>query len=164
MSLTASRKKWLVIILAIGVLGGAAVLYWFEPQKAFIDERVDEEAPVSGDSPSGPVALEGDFIGLGHDAEGKALVLEAEGKSFLRFEDFEVSNGPDLRVYLSSAPAANDSDHDRDFVDLGDLKANMGNQNYEIPDGTDLEKYKTAVVWCRRFSVGFAAADMGAKE
>ncbi|NOJ28474.1 MAG: hypothetical protein DA330_10745, partial [Nitrososphaera sp.] len=40
------------------------------------------------------------------------------------------------------------------------LKANIGNQNYEIPDGVDLEKYNTALVWCKQFSVLFGSADL----
>ena len=49
---------------------------------------------------------------------------------------------------------------DGEFVDLGGLKGNMGSSNYEIPDEVDLSKFKSAVVWCRRFSVGFAAAPL----
>jgi hypothetical protein len=45
-------------------------------------------------------------------------------------------------------------------VSLGELKANIGNQNYEIPDGTDLAKYDTALVWCKQFSVLFGSAEI----
>ena len=99
-----------------------------------------------------------------HESRGLARVLEdADGERFLRFEDFETSNGPDLRVYLSTkAPEGPDDWHgyDADFVDLGSLKGNVGNQNYGIQRGVDLDKYSTAVVWCRRFEVGFAAATL----
>jgi hypothetical protein len=92
------------------------------------------------------------------------VVLEApSGRRFLRFEGFETSNGPDLVVYLSAKEPAGPDDwhgYDQDFVDLGALKGNVGSQNYEIPEGTDLDRYSTAVVWCRRFTVGFAAAPL----
>jgi Electron transfer DM13 len=75
-------------------------------------------------------------------------------RDVLRLEDLIVTNGPDLYVYLSTDKSASD------FVDLGRLKANIGNQNYPIPDGTDLAKYDTALIWCKAFSVLFGSADL----
>ena len=62
--------------------------------------------------------------------------------------------GPDLRVYLSTDTDASD------FVDLGKLKGNSGNQSYEIPVGTDTAKYNQALIWCRAFTVSFTAAEL----
>ncbi len=163
------------IIALTVVLACALALYWFQPWKLWVDETVDEALPGSGmamsaDEPTkkqDPQArlttlAEGTFRELDHSAEGRALVLEnSDGDRFLRFEDFEVSNGPDLKVYLSSAPASSEDDaFDDDFVDLGTLKGNIGDQNYVIPPEVNLEKYSSAVIWCRRFSVGFAVADL----
>jgi Electron transfer DM13 len=116
-------------------------------------------------APAGPqVVAEGEFISLEHETVGRAIVLEAAGgRRFLRFEGFETSNGPDLVVYLSAkAPSGPDDwyGYDRDFVDLGVLKGNVGSQNYELPPDVNLDRYSTAVVWCRRFTVGFAAAEL----
>ena len=169
----------------LGVLALAAFVFgmwWFTPWRLFTDNRVDEPNPVTdaGPHPDAPrlhprfqdeadigrfeVIRSGRFISLEHESRGSVEVLEdAEGARVLRFEDFETSNGPDLLVYLSSkAPSGPDDWHgyDADFVDLGPLKGNVGNQNYEIPTGVDLDKYSTAVVWCRRFEVGFAAATL----
>ena len=47
-----------------------------------------------------------------------------------------------------------------DFVDLGDLKGNVGEQNYEIPVGTDLGVYDTVLIWCVRFSSPFGEATL----
>jgi hypothetical protein len=69
-------------------------------------------------------------------------------------EDLRVTNGPDLYVYLSADRQASD------FVDLGRLKANNGNQNYDVPEGTDLSKYDTVLVWCKQFSVLFGSAEL----
>ena len=75
--------------------------------------------------------LSGSFAGAGdgvHNAEGVAKVIYLEDASdVLRLEDFRVTNGPDLYVYLATDKQASD------FVDLGRLKANSGNQNYDIP-------------------------------
>jgi Electron transfer DM13 len=108
--------------------------------------------------PTAASALSGEFVGAGdgtHHAEGVAKEISTEdGRKFIRFENFEVTNGPNLFVYLATDKNVSD------FVDLGVLKANIGNQNYEIPDGTDLAKYKTVVIWCKAFSVLFGSADL----
>ncbi|NDB33055.1 MAG: hypothetical protein EB154_00015 [Nitrosopumilaceae archaeon] len=100
----------------------------------------------------------GQFTGANdgiHNAQGWAkLVKLADGNQLLRFEDFQATNGPDLHVYLATDTSA------KDYVDLGKLKANIGNQNYDVPEGTDLAKYNTALVWCKQFSVLFGSAEI----
>jgi hypothetical protein len=100
----------------------------------------------------------GQFVGVNdgiHNAEGQANVLQlADGQQILRLEDFKATNGPDLYVYLATDSTA------QEYVSLGELKANIGNQNYEIPEGTDLTKYDTALVWCKQFSVLFGSAEI----
>jgi hypothetical protein len=81
------------------------------------------------------------------------------GRHLLTLTNFEVDNGPDLRVYLV-AGAARDESEVEDFEDLGALKGNKGNQQYELPRGIDLDRYTTVVVWCRAFSVNFARAPL----
>lgn len=164
----------------VGLTVAVAGFLWFRPDRLVTEDRVNEARPGApaaqteretageGDTAAGagtPSTLaEGEFISLEHDTTGRAVVLEtADGSRFLRFEDFETSNGPDLLVYLSAkTPAGSDDWHgyDRDFVDLGVLKGNVGNQNYQLPADVDLDRYGTAVVWCRRFEVGFAAATL----
>ena len=75
----------------------------------------------------------------------------------LTLTGFEVDNGPDLRLYLVAGPARDEGEV-RDYVDLGALKGNRGDQQYRLPAGVDLERYPTVVVWCRAFSVLFARA------
>ena len=100
----------------------------------------------------------GSFVGVGdgvHNAEGLAKVIPLEdGSKILRLENLHVTNGPDLYVYLATDKGASD------FVSLGKLKANNGNQNYNIPSETDLTKYDTVLIWCRPFSVLFGSADL----
>jgi hypothetical protein len=102
--------------------------------------------------------LTGTFVGVGegiHDAQGIAKVIPLEnGGNVLRLEDLVVTNGPDLYVYLSTDKSA------LDFINLGRLKANIGNQNYPIPAGTDLTKYDTVLIWCKAFSVLFGSAEL----
>jgi hypothetical protein len=109
----------------------------------------------------GPITLAaGEFVGRSHPTSGTAVVIGDGGSQrVLRLEDFRTDNGPDLFVYLSASPAdAPAGDFDDDFVDLGALKGNVGEQNYGIPADVDLERYATVVIWCRRFTVVFGAA------
>jgi hypothetical protein len=149
------------------------VLVWFQPQKLFLNKTVNESAPgVILTAPAGEtnrnatpdlqVLRSGSFRSLEHATTGTAVVLRrAAGGLTLRLEHLSTSNGPDLRVYLSHVPASSDLHAYRTgFIDLGALKGNRGNQNYAIPAGTDLSAFKSAVIWCRRFAVGFAVAPL----
>lgn len=107
------------------------------PVNALIDDIAGQEnGGVTNEHKSElPVDFAGSFVGEGdglHDATGAAKVLTVGGSKVLRLEDFMSTNGPDLYVYLSTDKEASD------FVNLGGLKANIGNQNYDIPTGTDL--------------------------
>ena len=105
-----------------------------------------------------PVSYSGSFVGVGdgiHDAQGVTYTIPLEnGENVLRLEDFKSTNGPDLYVYLST------DKHASDFVNLGELKANSGNQNYEIPNDVDLDKYNTVLIWCKAFGVLFGSAEL----
>ena len=100
----------------------------------------------------------GSFVGVGdgiHNAEGIAKVIPLQDRSnILRLENLRVTNGPDLYVYLATDKSASD------FVSLGKLKANNGNQNYNILSETDLTKYDTVLIWCRPFSVLFGSSEL----
>jgi hypothetical protein len=80
----------------------------------------------------------------------------------LRFTDFATSNGPDVHVYLVAAADARDSATvtEAEFIDLGSLKGNKGDQNYELAADVDLQKYRSVTIWCKRFSVNFATAPL----
>ena len=136
-----------------------------EMDEAMEDLGMPAEQAVTETMPEMPqvrVEAAGEFISRSHPTRGRADVLgDGTGQRFLRFEDFRTDNGPDLNVYLSTAPAdAPAGQFDDDFVDLGDLKGNVGSQNYEIPRDLDLDRYSTVVVWCVRFSVVFGAAEL----
>ena len=129
-----------------------------EMQKA-ADEPGTE---VTDDMPeeSGPTALvSGEFEGADdlHQGSGMATIYEVEdGSHVLRFEDFEVTNGPDLHVFLIPRDGSMDGS-----VDLGSLKGNIGNQNYEIPADADISQFGSVIVYCVPFSVNFATATLG---
>lgn len=170
------------IILACVIIGGIIVAYWLI-SPLFITRRVAEELPtmpanVTGPavsvpatansteaapppvvplSPQAPKELaRGTFEGLaGHNAQGTARIIEADGKRYVRFEsDFRITNGPDLFVYLGRNGAYDPNTR------LSALKGNEGSQNYELPTRTDVAVHDEVWVWCRAFSVPFGKAQL----
>jgi hypothetical protein len=114
-------------------------------------------------APPRPVAqATGMFVSLDHGTSGSAAVYVVEdGRRVLRIEDLDTSNGPDVYVYLSANPAAGpEGQFDDAYVNLGGLKGNIGDQNYEIPADVDVTQYLSVVIWCDRFNSAFGAADL----
>ena len=120
-------------------------------------EEAVEEAPAEEEAatPGEIVTLSsGNFVGINDYAvAGDAFVLNnGTEQRFLRFENFASDNGPDLKVYLRAANG--------DFVSLGDLSGNIGDQNYEIPVDVDLSVFSSVEIWCERFNSGFGFATL----
>jgi len=165
----------IVIAAAITITLG---IYWFAPQRLVLDRTVAEPPPVvvpsSTLTPREPprgaqdaAEAEGDdptaLRSLEHETTGRVAIVELQdGSRFVRLEDLDTSDGPDLRVYLTDQPVSDDWHvwDDGRYVDLGPLKGNVGDSNYRIPDGIDLDQFETVVIWCRRFTVGFAVAPL----
>ncbi len=100
------------------------------------------------------VIKNGNFVGLaGHQAMGLAKIIKVGDSTFLRFEDFEVTNGPDLRVYLTP-----DGDV-KNGIHLEKLKGSKGNQNYELKD-INVEQYNSIIIYCQPFGVYFGEAKL----
>jgi Electron transfer DM13 len=98
-----------------------------------------------------------------HKGSGGVSLYQLENASYLlRLENLNVTNGPALHVYLSEhANPVNGNDVDSNgFIDLGSLKGNIGNQNYEIPTGVDLSNIKSVVIYCKTFHVVFSVASL----
>ncbi|TQM83686.1 electron transfer DM13 [Saccharothrix saharensis] len=113
--------------------------------------------------PAGPVALAaGPFRSLEHATTGSATLVRLPGGGHaVQFEALDTSDGPDLYVYLSDKPSDSpEAAFGSGFTNLGPLKANRGNQVYEVPAGTDLATVRSVVIWCKRFSAGFAVAPL----
>jgi hypothetical protein len=158
-----TKKKWIVATIAILVVGIA--WYLFRPELLFINAAVNEAFPAASATLEPLILAQGSFHSVAHSSRGKATVYELpDGKRWLRFTEFETSNGPDLHVYLVAAADATDSQTvtQAGFVTLGPLKGNLGDQNYELPANVDLSQYQAVTIWCRRFSVNFATAPLAA--
>jgi len=146
------------------ILTGSVVLLgigWYLLSPMIINTTVDEKISVRVESES-TVVVEGSFTDADsfHKGSGTVRILELEGLTFLRFENFEVTNGPTLHVLLSRNPSPTSSDELGEYVDLGKLKGNIGNQNYNIPEGTAIEEYGSVVIYCKPFKVIFTTATL----
>jgi hypothetical protein len=148
-------RRVLVVAAVVLVPVVAFVLVWFQPQKLLYDDRVVEQAPTGAE-----VLSTGSFGDRAHHASGTVTVLrEPGGAHLLRLSGLDVENGPDLYVYLTeAAPDAPNAAFGKRFVSLGRLKGNQGDQTYSIPEGTDLARYGTVAIWCKRFSTVFGTA------
>jgi hypothetical protein len=158
------RKRNALIGLAVIVVAGG--WYAFRPERLFVNKTVNESlgavATPAAAATMTTVAM-GSFHSNAHDTKGKATVIDlGGGRRVLRLTDFATSNGPDVRIYLVAAADVQDNETVKTagFVELGPMKGNIGDQNYDIPATVDLANYKTVTIWCKRFSVNFGSAPL----
>jgi hypothetical protein len=167
--LAAAAIAWRWRPLALPVLGAYVFTVLaaggYLAYASMVDQVVNEDVavasgPLDGAESNAPseknVALgRGTFVNGEHETSGTATVIRlVGGDDVLTLTDFSTSAGPDLRVYLVTGGPGELGD----VVDLGGLKGNKGNQQYEIPAAAELRSHRTVVVWCRTFSVAFGSA------
>lgn len=156
------RKKW--ILAAIGAPALVAAWWAFRPEKLWVNVKVSEPAPFVSSADPQPLYT-GLLAGRAHPTSGRASIYQTpDGKRELRLTDFKTSNGPDVHVVLAQST---DETLGQDFVkgelksvELGLLKANQGDQNYDLPDSADLSRYDEVVIYCERFHAVFGAAKL----
>lgn len=148
--------------LGWGLLVVLAGIGWaeFRPELLLVDKRVDEPLPVL--SSAEPLAY-GFFRGVAHATTGMATIFRrAGGGEVLRLNDVKTANGPDVHIFMVAAKDVRDSQSvtTAGYIDLGKMKGNLGNQNYDLPAGFDLHRYTAVTIWCDRFKVNFATAPL----
>jgi hypothetical protein len=167
MSETASswlwHKKWILAAsIAVPVL--VAVWWLFRPEKLWVNVKVNEPVPFDSSSDLQPL-FTGLLAGRAHPTNGRASIYQTpDGKRNLRLTDFRTSNGPDLHVVLAQSADENIAQDsvkgELNSIELGQLKANQGDQNYYLPDSADLSKYDAVVIYCERFHAVFGVAKL----
>jgi hypothetical protein len=155
---------YLVTAAVVGIYLGRSMLFDSVVNEDVVTAAPERPSPRGEERrqerPRNVLLARGSFESVAHSASGTASTIRlARGGNVLTLTSFEVDNGPDLRVYLVAGPARDESEVD-DFEDLGGLKGNKGDQQYDIPRGLDLDRYSTVVIWCRAFSVNFARAPL----
>ena len=153
-----THKKW-IVIAALPVM---IALWWaFRPEKLWISQRVDEPASFASTGDPQPLYT-GTLEGKVHQTSGRVTIYKRpDGTEYLRLTNFSTSNGPDVHVILTKdARATGENGVDQDHVELGALKGNQGDQNYDLPGSADLTQYTAAVIYCERFHAVFGAAEL----
>ena len=130
-----SRRKWILVALGLPILVAA---WWaFRPEKLWINEKVSEPAPFASKSDPQP-RYTGLLEGKAHQTSGRATIYKtSDGKQNLKEE---IVKGQ------------------LDSVELGSLKGNQGDQNYDLPTSVELQKYNAVVIYCERFHAVFGVA------
>jgi hypothetical protein len=151
------------LIYGLAVILAIALWAAFRPERLFVNAKVNEAMPADLSRVSQTVLSSGSFHSVAHGTKGTASIYQlTDGERILRLTNFETSNGPDVHVYLIAANDARDNETVKKggFLELGSLKGNIGDQNYQIPADTDLAKYRAVTIWCKRFSVNFGTAPL----
>ena len=168
-------KGALIIVLLIVVVSGFIFVYSNVKNKPTEIKQTNIPVPSSSGS-SGQVEgsiteiatgikgeakilRQGTFneIDIVHKGSGKAVALETDSGKILKFENFKVTNGPDLFVYISKNVNVEENGLG-EFVSLGSLKSSEGEQSYNLPE--NIEEYKSVAIWCRAFGVLFSEAEL----
>ena len=156
------RKKWILVAIAVPVL---VVAWWlFRPEKLWINVRVNEPAPFGTSTDLQPLYTRL-LAGSAHPTSGRASIYQTpDGKREVRLTDFVTSNGPDVHLLLALSTDENLGQNfvkgDLNSIELGQLKANQGDQNYDLPDSADLSQYHVVVIYCERFHAVFGVAKL----
>ena len=164
--------KAVLAVTGLAVLGGISSVASAQDNKMPDDSMKKDSAIRDGmkrddmaPDKSAKALLTGTFHGKLHSTSGRATVYQGtDGKKILRLTHFKTSNGPDVHVILV---ATRDAKDDANFlsgnverVELGKLKGNEGDQNYELPENVDLTKFQTVSIYCERFNANFGAAPL----
>lgn len=134
--LSARRIFWAVLSLFMLF----SLWYAFRPEKLFVNERVNEQPPAALGELT-PLYT-GSFHSEAHETSGRATVYQqANRRRVLTLSNFSTSNGPGLHVVLlNESRIAGDQD-------LGELKANQGEQSYVLPADVDISRFNTVAIY-----------------
>ena len=177
------QRRFLIPVAVVLVVALGVGLYLFQPWRLLTVRETHEallvptstssraSTPTSSPATSetaAPVAetprevAQGEWRSLEHATTGKASLIKLPGGAHsVQFAALDTSDGPDLYVYLSPHPSSSsEKTFGQGFTSLGKLKGNRGDQVYEIPAGLDVSTIRSVVIWCQRFSAGFAVAPL----
>jgi len=159
------KKTVLIVVITflVGFVAGNA--FWYLASPLWIDRVVAENIAASE---TANIVAQGTFVDADgvHRGRGTATIYRGgTGQYTLRWTDFEVTNGPDLEIWLVAASDIKSSDDVKasEWLSLGQLKGNIGDQNYAIPADTEVSKYQSVVIWCQQFGVLFSPAKLAAR-
>ena len=156
------------LIAVIAILFILFIIYTVKP--LFTNETINEELPIViennttgkmidmniSQEENQTILFSSEFSDADnfHKTSGQVKIYQIDDKQLLRLEDFKTTNGPDLKVYVAEDIKA------KNFISLGDLKGNIGNQNYEINEKINYQEHNYVLIWCEDFSTLFGYAKL----
>ncbi len=155
------KRKIITVAIIAGLIGFVAGnLFWYLASPLWIDQVVSESDASTAES---TLIATGAFSDADRSHKGTgvaSLYRSANGSRVLRLTEFEVTNGPDLEVWMVKGSAIQTSKDvkESEWVSLGALKGNIGDQNYDVPAEVDWAEYSNVVIWCEQFGVLFSPA------
>jgi Electron transfer DM13 len=173
------RRASILVVAVVAAVAAVAGLYWFQPWRLVTDRTVNETLPsvvspersdppptTASQTPQNVLLATGTIVSHEQSSSGSAqLIRLADGAVQLALVELATSDGPDLHIWLTDQPVIEGTEgwhvfDDGRYVELGPLKANNGNQVYDVPAGTDLTGLTSVTIWCQRFAVSFGAAKL----
>lgn len=134
------------ILLLIGISSIIAFNSCKKASTDFIDETLNSDTTAvlkfSGDFISGPYGT----------VTGSAKVYLKQGSYTVALENFNSSNGPDLKVYISKEQMP------VNFIKLDNLRSINGNQLYAVSGNPDFTVYKYVLIHCEQYNHLFGSA------
>ena len=155
-----SRHKLLIIAVSVPIL---VALWWaFRPEKLWINQKVNEAAPFDTSGDPDPI-----FTGQFDAKAGRITIFKKpNGEEYLRLKDLTIPGDVDAHVELAKSgevsQAQGAAKAGLDTVDLGSLKTNQGDQNYDLPSVADLAKYDAVIIYNKRTNAILGSAKLEA--
>jgi len=160
-------RGWILFLFGgiLGTIAGAGAMlvafpFLFPPPPAV-------EAPPAGTTVSRLGTFRFDDKAPGRDfvhwADGTGAVYQADRMTVLRLDDnFRAGPGPNYWIYLNTVPVGEEGafNGDAQRKKIAPLKSFTGGQNYALPTGIDIAKYRTVTIWCESFSVYIGSAPL----
>lgn len=146
-----------IVVLALVAFG----LNWYQPWKLFTTRTIIDSPPASS-----TLIASGALVSHEHETSGTVeLVQLPDGRYQIILRELSTSDGPDVRVWMTDqavvpGKAGWEVFDDGKWVEVGKLKGNHGLQVYDVPPGTDVSRFKSVTIWCKRFSVSYGAAPL----
>jgi len=115
-------------------------------------DLTQDKTSVVSNQPDVTLKYQGVFAPTsGISGSGLVKIYFQDNTYKLTLENYTISNGPDLKVYLSK------SNTTTDFVNLGNLNASTV---YSIPQNIEVKDYKFVLIHCQQYNHLFAVAEL----
>lgn len=111
----------------------------------------------------GETVHQGTWTAKGFEVDGTWKIVRDGGKTWVVLDQaFNTKSAPDLKIFLSPNPAAglDNRNATQGSQLVAELSSNRGAQRYEVPAGVDLQRFRSILIHCEKYTKLWAAADL----